>query len=194
MKRSLGPIVLAYPLPALLVGTYDASGKANIMTAAWGGICCSTPPCVAVSVRPSRWTWQAVRERKAFTVSIPSCRLVAETDYAGITPGKNTDKFAVAGLTATRSSLVDAPYVEECPVVLECELHTSLELGSHTQFVGRIVDVKVNEDCLHADGRPDISRIDPLIFNNGEHLYHSLGQVVGKAFADGKRVRQHDDR
>ncbi|MDR2726673.1 MAG: flavin reductase family protein [Deltaproteobacteria bacterium] len=190
MKHSLGPITLLYPMPALLIGTYDALGKANVMTAAWGGICCSAPPCVAVSVRPERHTCQAIPARRAFTVSIAPCRLAAEVDYAGIVSGANVDKFAVTGLTAARSLLVDAPYVEECPVVLECELFRTLELGSHTQFVGRILDVKVDEDCLTPDGKPDIARIDPLAFDAGQRAYHSLGAFVGQAFSIGKRCEQ----
>ena len=189
MKRSLGAILLAYPMPAFLVGSYDAKGKANIMTAAWGGICCSTPPCVAVSIRPARTTYKAVLDRKAFTISVPSCRLAAQVDYAGLVPGKNIDKFAVAGLTATRSELVDAPYVDECPVVLECKLLHTLELGSHTQFVGVIEDVKVDEACLTPEGVPDVDSIDPLVFNSGQGMYHSLGAPVGQAFSIGKSVK-----
>ena len=190
MKRSLGPITLIYPMPALLIGTYDADGKANIMTAAWGGICCSTPPCLAVSVRPARHTHQSMLARQAFTVSIPPRRLAAEADYVGIAAGTEVDKFAATGLTATRSFLVDAPYVEECPVVLECELFHTLELGSHTQFVGRIQDVKIDEDCLTPDGEPDIARIDPLAYNSGQRAYHALGEIVGQAFSIGKRFNQ----
>ena len=74
MKKALGPVTLAYPMPAFLVAAYDEEGKANIMTAAWGGICCSNPPCIAVSVRPERWTHKAIVARKAFTVCVPSAR------------------------------------------------------------------------------------------------------------------------
>ena len=115
MKKSLGALPLSYPLPVFLIGSYDADGKANIMNAAWGGICASEPPCLAVSVRESRWTYAGILRRKAFTVSIPSARLAAEADFAGIASGKNTDKFARLGLTAVRSAIVDAPYIGECP-------------------------------------------------------------------------------
>jgi flavin reductase (DIM6/NTAB) family NADH-FMN oxidoreductase RutF len=188
MRRSLGPSLLAYPMPAFLVGTYDAEGKANIMTAAWGGICCSAPPCVMVAVRPQRWTFQALKSRRAFTVGVPSCALAVAADYAGIVSGETQDKFAGAGLTAKRAALVDAPYAEECPVVLECELIRTLELGSHTQFIGKILDAKVREDCLTPDGRPDTGKIDPLIFDAGQGMYYSLGPAVGKAFSIGKNI------
>ncbi len=188
-KVSLGPLPLAYPLPAFLVGSYDKNGNANIMTAAWGGICSSKPPCLAVSVRPERWTHHAITERKAFTVSIPSARLAAETDFAGIMPGKSIDKFAAAGLTAVHGVLVDAPYVAECPIVIELKLLHTLELGSHTQFVGEILDVKADNDCLDANKKPDIAKIDPLIYDGGSQTYYGVGRSVGPAFSIGKTIK-----
>ena len=103
MKKALGPVTLAYPMPAFLVAAYDEKGKANIMTAAWGGICCSNPPCVAVSVRPERWTHKAIVARKAFTVCVPSAAQAAMVDFAGMVSGAREDKFSATGLTAVRS-------------------------------------------------------------------------------------------
>ena len=173
MKKALGPVTLAYPMPAFLVAAYDEEGKANIMTAAWGGICCSNPPCIAVSVRPERWTHKAIVARKAFTVCVPSA--------AG------EDKFSATGLTAVRSKVVDAPYVDECPLVLECELRATLELGSHTQFVGRILNVGIESDCLNESGQPDMYRIDPLLYDGGQKQYCRVGEPLGKAFSLGRR-------
>lgn len=154
MKKSLGPGTILYPAPVLVVGTYDGQGKPNVMTAAWGGICCSDPPCVAVSLRKATHTYGAIVERKCFTVSIPSERHVVEADCFGITTGRKTDKFALTGLTPVRSGLVDAPYVEEFPFVLECRLLQSLEIGLHTQFIGEILDLKAEESVLpEKDGR-----------------------------------------
>ncbi len=193
MKLSIGPQTLVYPMPAFLIGTYDAGGKPNIMTAAWGGICCSEPPMLAVSVRKPRWTYEAVLQRKAFTISIPPVRLAAETDYAGIVSGRRVDKFARLGLTPVRSDLVDAPYVAECPVTLELTLAHSLELGTHVQFIGEIRDVKVDEACLDAEGKPDTAKIDPLVFDGGGRVYAALGKEICKAFSAGKAFIKHGD-
>ena len=187
MKKSLGPLPLSYPLPVFLIGSYDATGKANIMNAAWGGICASEPPCLAVSVRESRWTYACIMQRKAFTVSIPSVQLATEADFAGITSGRNTDKFARLGLTATRSAIVDAPYIEECPVAIELSLVTTLTLGSHVQFVGEVKDVKVDEACLDADGLPDVLRVNPILYETARKNYHAIGTVVARAFDCGKK-------
>ena len=186
MKKALGPVTLAYPMPAFLVAAYDEEGKANIMTAAWGGICCSNPPCIAVSVRPERWTHKAIVARKAFTVCVPSAAQAAMVDFAGMVSGAREDKFSATGLTAVRSKVVDAPYVDECPLVLECELQATLELGSHTQFVGRILNVGIESDCLNESGQPDMYRIDPLLYDGGQKQYCRVGEPLGTAFSLGR--------
>ena len=117
-KRSLGAQPLLYPEPAFLVSTYDADGKPNVMTAAWGGICGSVPLSLSVCVRPERWTHDAILARKAFTVGIASESMLVAADFVGIVSGRRCDKFSLAGLTAIRAEKVDAPYVAECPVVL----------------------------------------------------------------------------
>ncbi|UQZ89217.1 flavoredoxin [Deltaproteobacteria bacterium Smac51] len=188
MKKSLGAITLAFPLPAFLVGSYDSEGRPNIMTAAWGGIASSDPPCISVSIRPARLTHEAILKNKAFTVSIPNSSLAVATDFAGIVSGKNTDKFAKAGLTPVKSELVNAPYVGECPVVLECELYKTLDLGAHTLMVGKIIDVKAEEGLEGEGSSLDMAKVDPILFNSGGD-YHKVGAPVGKAFSIGKELK-----
>lgn len=193
MKRSLGPKPLVYPLPAFLIGTYLADGKANIMTAAWAGICCSEPPLLAVSIRKERATHQAILDRNCFTVNIPRATMAAETDFAGIAGGDKTDKFAELNLTAVKGEFVDAPYVKECPVVLELALRSSTDLGSHTQFIGEITDAKIDDNCLDESGKPVISRINPLFYDGGGREYFQAGPPMGKAFAGGKIFWRKND-
>ncbi len=161
MKKSMGAKTLLYPTPVLVVGTYDREGKPNVMTASWGGICCSQPPCVAVSLRKATYTHRNIVERKAFTISVPSEAHIKQTDYFGLVSGKTADKFRRTGLTPARSALVDAPYVEEFPLVLECRLAHTFELGLHTQFVGEILDVKLEESVLADEGSADITKVRP---------------------------------
>ena len=101
------------PTPVFIVGTYDSDGKPNVMTAAWGGISCSVPPCVAVSLRKATYTYGCVVEQKAFTISLPSEDYVKEADYFGMVSGRDVDKFAATGLTPVKGDLVNAPYVDE---------------------------------------------------------------------------------
>lgn len=188
MKKSLGPQTISFPLPVYLVGSYDENGKANIMNAAWGGIVCSEPPCLGVSIQPPRHSYSAIMKNKAFTVSIPDSRLAAAADLAGLVSGRDHDKFALAGLTAVKSSLVNAPYVEECPVVIECELYKTTELGSHTLFVGRILDVKAEERIEVKDGALSMAMVDPITYNSHGD-YHKIGAPVGRAFSIGKSLK-----
>jgi flavin reductase (DIM6/NTAB) family NADH-FMN oxidoreductase RutF len=188
MKSSLGSKTLLYPAPVLVVGTYDKEGKPNVMTAAWGGICCSNPPCVAVALRKATYTYGNLVEKGAFTISIPSEKYIREVDYFGLVSGSTDDKFALTGLTPERSTLVDAPYVKEFPVILECRLLHTIEIGLHTQFIGEILDVKADKEVLGELGFPDPTRVKPLIFDPGARGYYGVGKFKGKAFSIGREV------
>jgi len=188
MKRSIGAVTQLFPAPVLMVGTYDKDGRPNLMNAAWGGICCSQPPCVAISLRKSRYSYDAIVDRKAFTVGMASQGTMREADYCGIFSGRDGDKFAATGLTPVRSELVDAPYAEEFPVVLECRLLHTIEIGIHTQFIGEIVDVKGDEDVFDAEGHLDIMKIQPLVFDTANRGYHGVTPCLGKAFSVGKEL------
>lgn len=176
------------PTPVMLIGTYDKTGKPNIMAAAWGGICSSQPPCLTVSIRKSRWTYNAILEKKAFTASIPSRSLVAQADYSGMYSGADTDKFAALDLTPVPAEHVDAPYVGECPVVIELTLFKTVDVGSHTQFIGEIMDIKVATSCFKEDGELNVAAIDPFFFAPVVQQYWGLGVFVARAFSAGHMV------
>ena len=187
MKQSLGAKTLIYPTPVLVVGSYDADGRPNVMTAAWGGIACSKPPCVSVSLRAATATHGNIIARKAFTISLPSGEQTAAADYFGLISGRKVDKFAATGLTPQRSELVDAPYVAEFPLVVECEVTAVHELGLHTQFIGEVKDVKIDEACLDEEGHVDVGKLDPLAFAPGSGAYFALGDLVASAYSIGKK-------
>lgn len=165
------------------MGTYDADDRPNMMTAAWGGICCSRPPCIYVSLREATYSHGNILSRRAYTVSIPGEEYWREADYTGIASGRDTDKFEDTALTPARSAVVDAPYVDEYPLVLECRLKEAIDLGLHTMFVGEIVDVKADQDVL-TDDRPDVQKIKPILFGSGDRGYHSVGPRIGDAFTN----------
>jgi flavin reductase (DIM6/NTAB) family NADH-FMN oxidoreductase RutF len=188
MKKSLGAKTLLYPAPVLVVGTYDKAGKANMMTASWGGICCSQPPCVAVSLRQATYSYLSLMERKVFTISIPSEDYVKEADYFGLVSGRTTDKLEATKLTAVRSKLVEAPYIKEFPLVLECKVVDIAEIGMHTQFVGEVLDAKAEETVLGRDGAIDIKRLRPLVFTPDTQEYYAIGGFIAKVFSAGKGI------
>jgi flavin reductase (DIM6/NTAB) family NADH-FMN oxidoreductase RutF len=188
MKQSLGAVTLVYPTPVFLVGTYDKAGRPNIMTASWGGICCSKPPCIAVALRKATYSYASIVERKAFTISIPSENQAKKADYCGLVSGRTVDKFADTGLTPVRSDLVDAPYVKECSLVVECELVQTFELGLHTQFVGQVLDVKADKEVVKDGGLVDVLKVKPLIFTPDSQEYYGVGRFIGKAFSMGEKI------
>ncbi len=185
---SIGPRPFAGLAPVFWVGTYDSRNRANIMTAAMGGLCCLHPPCLSVSVDTSSWTHGAISERRAFTVSIPDQSLVREFDFCGLVSGRDEDKFSALGLTPGVGEHVDAPYVEECPVVIELLLRHSLPLGSHTQFVGEIMDVKIRPECLNSDLVPEPEALRSFCFYPMSGEYYDLGRFLARAFAVGKTL------
>jgi flavin reductase (DIM6/NTAB) family NADH-FMN oxidoreductase RutF len=187
MKKSLGAKTLAQPTPVWVVGSYDSQGKPNMMTIAWGGICCSQPPCLAVSLRKATYTYGCIKERGAYTVNIPGAGQVEAADYVGTVSGKSVDKFTKTNLTPVRSELVDAPYIQEFPIVIECKVLQVVEIGLHTQFVGEIMDVKAEDGVLGENGLADIIKVKPLVFDPGQGAYYGIGERIGKAFSIGKK-------
>ena len=188
MKKSIGARTLVYPTPAFVIGTYDKDGRPNVMTAAWAGICCSKPPCIGVSLRKARYSYDNIVARKAFTVNVPSEQYVKETDYFGIVSGRRKDKFAASGLTPVKSDLVDAPFIKEFPFALECSLLHTIEIGVHVQFIGEIVDIKADEEVLNDKGIPDMDRVKPILFAPEMQVYYGVGNFLGKAFSIGKEI------
>jgi flavin reductase (DIM6/NTAB) family NADH-FMN oxidoreductase RutF len=188
MKKSIGAKTIVYPTPVFVIGTYDKAGKPNVMTAAWAGICCSRPPCVAVSLRKATYTYGNITEHRAFTISIPSEDYVREADYFGLVSGKDEDKFSNTGLTPVKADLVNAPYVQEFSLVLECTVLHTIEIGLHTQFVGEIMDVKADEAALGEKGLPDIEKVRPFLYAPETQGYYAVGGYLGKAFSVGKGI------
>jgi flavin reductase (DIM6/NTAB) family NADH-FMN oxidoreductase RutF len=188
MKKSLGAKIIVGATPVWLVGTYDAADKPNIMAAAWAGVCCSEPPCVAVSLRKATYSYNSIIQRKAFTVNIPPAQYVREADWAGIASGKDVDKFARLNFTPVKGEFVDAPFIKEFSLVIECKLLHTIEIGLHTQFIGEIMDVKAEEGILGEKEMPQLEKIDQFLFSPGTRTYYKTGSFLGKAFFVGKDI------
>jgi flavin reductase (DIM6/NTAB) family NADH-FMN oxidoreductase RutF/nitroreductase len=178
-KKSVGVKSFLYPQPAMVIGSYDKAGKPNMMTAAWIGICNSDPLSIAVSMRPATYSYGNVTETKAFTVNIPSSQLAKYVGYAGTFSGRDVDKFKETGLTAVRAEYVNAPYIKEFPIVIECEVTAMHELGSHRQFIGKVIDVKADVAILDAEGKVDINLLNPIIYAAGS--FYETGRLIPKA-------------
>jgi flavin reductase (DIM6/NTAB) family NADH-FMN oxidoreductase RutF len=188
MKISLPAQTILLPSPVLVIGTYCADGKANIMTAAWGGIASSKPPCISISLREATLTYHNIKQTGAFTVNIPSEKYVKEADFAGVASGKEYDKFKMTGLTPEKSQLVNAPFVKEFPYALECNLIKQVDLNLHTMFIGEIVGMIADKEVLTENQLPDIEKVLPLLWGSfGNMAYYGINtKKLGGSFSLGK--------
>lgn len=189
MKKTLGVRELAFPAPAFVVGTYDGAGVPNGITLAWCGIVSSGPASIGISVRPGRYSYKSLMERRAFTVNFAPEKYLAEMDYFGMVSGGDVNKFEKTGLTAVRGDVVDAPYIKEFPVNIECEVTHTLDLGAHTLFIGEVRDVKADEEILDASGRVDAGSAGILTFDMTSGSYLLPGALAGKAFGAGAKYK-----
>ncbi len=191
MKKSIGAKTMIFPTPVWIIGTYDIDNRPNAMAVAWGGVCCSKPPSVAISLRKATYSYGSIVARKAFTVNVAPQWYAKEADYFGVATGRKTDKFADTGLTPVKSDLVDAPYIKEFPLILECRLSHTLEIGLHTQFIGEILDVKADREVLGENSLPDITKVKPMIYapTGG---YYATGEFIGNAYQMGKSFASAD--
>lgn len=178
-KRSIKPSTLLAPVPAALVTCRDRGGRPNIITVAWTGVVCSDPPMVSISLRPSRYSHGIIRETGQFVVNLPPAELVLKTDICGITSGKDTDKFAAAGLTPVSGEKVEAPLIDECTVCLECRVTEIVPLGVHDMFLGEILATHVAEEAFDADGSVRIEILNPLGYAPLDRTYRALGDALG---------------
>lgn len=189
-KRALGARIPSLATPTWLVCTYDAQDRPNAMAVAWGGVCCSRPPSLQVSLRAATHTHGALLARRAFTVCVPNTTLVAEADYCGIASGRDVDKLAVAGLTPLLFPGLDAPYLAELPLIIGCRLTHHLEVGLHTLFVGEIVEVLADEAVLDPDGKVDLAALDALLYAPDQKVYYGVGPRIADAFSVGRQYQK----
>lgn len=184
MKKNLGIVQAVYPMPVLMVAAYDGQGKVNVMNAAWGMICNSDR--IALFIDEEYKTTQNILKTKAFTVSLADEAHMEAADFFGMASGnKMTDKFEHTGYHAVRSEFVNAPVIEEFPVVMECELAEVSSTESFYAIVGRIVNTAAEESVLNEKGKVDPMKLNALIFDQFQHGYYTTGEKVGQAWNAG---------
>ena len=187
MKKDLGFVDAIYPMPVLMVAAYDENGKVNVMNAAWGQI--ADDDKVIIFIGEGKKTWLNILASKAFTVALADEKHMDVADFFGIASGnKIDDKFERTGYHAVRSDKVNAPIIEEFPVVMECELLEHLKDEYVSAIVGRIVNVKADEEVLDEKGKVDVTKTRSLIFDQFRSGYYVTGEKVGQAWNAGKDI------
>lgn len=176
-KITWKPGTLLAPVPPALIscGTLE---KPNVMTAAWTGIIASDPAMTYVSIRPSRYSHQLIKESGEFVINLTHLPLVKAADWCGVKSGKNVDKFKEMGLTAAPCSKIKAPQIEEAPVSLECKVKSVTNYGTHDMFLAEIVAVDVDDKYIDEDGKLWLEKAGLIAYVHG--FYYTLGRKIGK--------------
>lgn len=185
MRKNFGVKTWAYPMPVFIVAAYDKNGVPCCMNAAWGGIYDTNQ--IMVCLDDGHKTTMNIVESGAFTVSIADAKHVVEADYVGIVSGNNVpDKMQKSGLTTVKSAFVNAPVINEFPMAIECRL---LKFNEDGICIGEIVNVSADESVLGEDGQIDPQKLDAITYDPVHHTYIKLGEKVGNAFSDGKKLK-----
>lgn len=182
MRKDLGNKMNFLPLPVLMIGTYDENGNANVMNAAWGGIYDYGKIYISLSKHK---TTDNLELKKAFTVSFATKETVVISDYFGVVSGNDEDKIKKAGVHVVKSNFVDAPIIEEYPLTLECTVE-SFEDGN---LIGNVINCSIDEKYLDENGKIDVDKMEIIAFDMVSNTYRVLGDVVGKAFEDGMKLK-----
>lgn len=188
MRKNLKQTEAIFPMPVLMVATYNEDGSVNVMNAAWGTM--QERDNVILNLTESHKTVKNIKQRKAFTVSIADAKHVVEADYFGVASGNNTtNKFENSGLTAIKSENVDAPIINEFPLCMECEFieYQNNEYGCGV--VGKVVNVTADESVMNGE-KVDISAVNAIAFDPYTHGYYKVTERVGNAFKDGLQLKK----
>ena len=183
-RTNMGAKMFVTPQPALMIGTYDENGNPDVMMAAWGGQCDGNQVCFRLSPHRTTTNLRATRE---FTLSYATTRDVAESDYFGTVSANDVpDKIARAGFTVTKSQNINAPIIDQYPLTLECRVVEILERGNDGCFViGEVVNT-IADPAILTDGRIDLDKLQPIVFDASIPAYRTVGDTVGKAWGAGQ--------
>jgi len=187
MRKNFGAKPYLYPMPVFIVAAYDENGKPNAMNAAWGGMSEDTE--ISLCLSPFHKTVKDILASGAFTVSMADAAHVVECDYVGVVSGNDEpEKMAKSGLHTTKSEFVNAPLIDELPMAVECTFKSYD--AENCRMVGEIVNVCADERILDAEGNIDVTKLDPITYDPVSHEYRRLGDVAGKAFSDGLKLKK----
>lgn len=187
MRKDLGVLPGVFPMPVLMVATYDENGKIDVMNVAWGGICGMDK--IALNLATERKTLKNIKVKKAFTVSLADEAHLAEADFLGTASGNvMSDKFERTGLHAVKSEKVDAPIITDFPVTLECKCEEIKDCFGEQRVVGTIVNVSADEKVLDGNGKVDVSKLNAVMFDQFQNTYYNVGKKVGDAWKIGAHL------
>lgn len=162
--------VILNPVPVVLITSKNKAGKTNVFTVGWTGTINTKPPMLYISIRPERLSYEYIKETMEFVVNLPSSDLVKKVDYCGVRSGKKNDKIAEMGFTLKESHNISTPYIDECPVNIECKVTNIVPLGTHDMFIAEVVGSHVNEDLFDDKGKIHFENANMMSYCHGEYF------------------------
>ena len=169
-KVDLKGSVILNPVPVVMVTSRGKDGKDNVFTVGWVGTVCTKPPMLSISVRPERLSHKYISETMEFTVNLPTSKLTKAVDYVGVRSGKTVDKIKEMNFTMREGTNVSSPYIDECPVSIECKVKTVLQLGTHDCFIAEVVGSHVNKNLFDEKGKIHLEKADLISYCHGEYF------------------------
>lgn len=169
-KVDLKGSVILNPVPVVMVTSRGKDGKDNVFTVGWVGTVCTKPPMLSISVRPERLSHKYISETMEFTVNMPTSKLTKAVDYVGVRSGKTVDKIKEMNFTMKEGTNVRSPYIDECPVSIECKVKTVLQLGTHDCFIAEVVGSHVNKNLFDEKGKIHLEKADLISYCHGEYF------------------------
>lgn len=169
-KVDLKGSVILNPVPVVMVTSRGTDGKDNVFTVGWVGTVCTKPPMLSISVRPERLSHKYISETMEFTVNMPTSKLTKAVDYVGVRSGKTVDKIKEMNFTMKEGTNVSSPYIDECPVSIECKVKTVLQLGTHDCFIAEVVGSHVNKNLFDEKGKIHLEKADLISYCHGEYF------------------------
>ena len=181
-----------YPIPAVMVSCGDME-KSNIITVAWTGILNTNPATVYISVRPTRYSYNIIKETKEFAINLTTTKLARATDWCGVKTGAKFDKFKEMNLHKEKANFINCTLIKESPVSIECKVKEIKNLGSHHMFIADVLSIDADDKYIDENGAFDISKCDLIAYANGG--YYSLGRKIGKfGYSVQKKKRRNSSK
>jgi flavin reductase (DIM6/NTAB) family NADH-FMN oxidoreductase RutF len=187
-KKIVSSKVPVYPMPVIIIGA-DVEDKANFLTVVWFSMVNFKPPTIAIALNKGHYTNNGIRQNKAFSINVPSTELAEATDYCSVVSGYDEDKSKVFDIFY--GELKSAPMIRECPLSAECRVVKTIDFATHEVFIGEIIATHADNEIM-TDERPDVSKIDPILYSMYDNNYWNLGEKIGRAMQTGKRFNPDD--
>ena len=178
-KISLKGSVVLNPVPVVLITSRNNEGKDNVFTVGWIGTVCTKPPMLSISIRPERLSYEYIKESMEFTVNLPHSKMTREVDYCGVRSGRVEDKLTAMNFKMKEGTHVTSPYIDDCPVAIECKVKNIIPLGTHDVFIAEVLGSHVDSSLFDEKGKIHFEKADLITYAHGEY-YKMDTEAIGK--------------